>query len=171
MNTQHEGYMMNSKTILLAGMLLMTPMLMMAEEVKDITVLIEKAQNATFSERFEIIGQIKKHLSTLNEQDREVAMAQIQVARDATRQERKEQFGGEMSEERIADIKANMTAEQVTDFEKRLESHKKGEGVRRGPPTQDEISEIKANMTPEQEIAFDAKIKAYQENKFRGKVQ
>jgi hypothetical protein len=64
-----------------------------------------------------------------------------------------------------------MTAEQVTDFEKRLESHKKGEGVRRGPPTQDEISEIKANMTPEQEIAFDAKIKAYQENKFRGKVQ
>jgi hypothetical protein len=140
---------MNSKTILLAGMLLMTPILTIAEEVTDLTVLIEKAQNATFSERFEIISQIKEHLTTLNEEDREVAMAQIQVARDGTRQKRKEQFGGEMSEERIADLKSNMTPEQVVDFEKRLKSHKKGEDVRRGPPTQEEIAEIKSNMTPE----------------------
>jgi len=40
-----------------------------------------------------------------------------------------------MSKERIADLKSNMTPEQVVDFEKRLKSHKKGEAVRRGPPT------------------------------------
>ncbi len=118
---------MNSRTMILASMLLMTPVLTIADETIDITTLIEKAKNATFTERFEIIGKIKEKLSTMNEEDREVAMAEIQVVRDRTRQERKEQFAGEMSEKRIADIKANMTPEQVKEFDAKIKAHQEKE--------------------------------------------
>jgi hypothetical protein len=157
---------MKLRTILLAGMLLATPILVMANEVTDVSILIEEAKNATPDKRFSIINDIKTQIATMNEDDRAVALAELQTARDSVRQERKEQFGGEMSEEKIAEIKANMTPEQIEAFDAKVQSR---QGARRGPPSEDKIAEIKANMTPEQVEVFDARIKERQENGFTGR--
>jgi hypothetical protein len=69
----------------LAGLLLSTPMLVHADEARDISILIEKAKNSTFLEKFEIISEIKAQLATMNDDDRAVAMAKIEVARESIR--------------------------------------------------------------------------------------
>ena len=69
----------------LAGMLLATPVLVHADEARDISILIEKAKNSTFLVRFEIISEIKAQLATMNDDDRAVAMAKIEVARESIR--------------------------------------------------------------------------------------
>ena len=80
---------MELRTIVLvsvfAGMLLATPVLVHADELKDITTLIEKAKKSTFFGKFEIIGQIKEQLAKMNEEDRAVAMAKIEAARESIR--------------------------------------------------------------------------------------
>jgi hypothetical protein len=76
---------MKLRTIVLTGMLLATPIFLIADEATNITALIEKAKNATFFDRFEIIGQIKAQLSTMNEDDRAVAMTEIKIARESVR--------------------------------------------------------------------------------------
>jgi hypothetical protein len=111
---------MKLRTILLAGMLLATPILVMADEVTDVSILIEEAKNATPDKRFEIINDIKAQIARMNEDDRAVALAEVQAARDGVRQERQGQFAGEMTEEKIAEIKANMTPEQEVAFDARM---------------------------------------------------
>jgi hypothetical protein len=160
---------MKLRTILLAGMLLATPILVMADEVTDVSILIEEAKNATPDKRFSIINEIKTQIATMNEDDRAVALAEVQAARDGVRQERQGQFGAEMTEDKIAEIKANMTPEQVEAFDARMESRQNGEGRRQGPPSEEQIAVIKANMTPEQEVAFDARMAERQANGFTGR--
>jgi hypothetical protein len=111
---------MKLRTILLAGMLLATPILVMANEVTDVSILIEEAKNATPDKRFSIINDIKTQIATMNEDDRAVALAEVQAVRDGVREERQGQFGAEMTEDKIAEIKANMTPEQEVAFDARM---------------------------------------------------
>jgi hypothetical protein len=153
---------MKLRSILLAGILLGTTTLAMAEEVVDITNLIEEAQNATPEQRFELINEIKDQIATMNEDDRATAIAQVQASRDTMRETRRDQFSGELTDDKIAEIKANMSPEQIEAFDARLQNIGDNGEARRGPPSAEQIADIKANMTPEQIEVFDQRIQERQ---------
>ena len=160
---------MKLRTVLITGILLGTSTLSMASEPVDITNLIEQAKNSAPEQRFELINEIKGQIATMNENDRATAIAQVQASRDAMRNTRTNQFSGELTDDKIAEIKATMSTEQVKAFEERLQ-HGNRE-ARRGPPTAEQIAEIKSNMTPEQVKIFEERIQARQEGGTRGRPE
>jgi len=160
---------MKLRTILLTGILLGTTTLAIATEPVDITNLIEEAKNSAPEQRFELINQIKGQIATMNESDRATAIAQVQSSRDTMRNTRANQFSGELTDDKIAEIKATMSPEQIKIFEERIQNGNKE--ARRGPPTAEQIAEIKSNMTPEQVKIFEERIQARQEAGTRGRPE
>jgi hypothetical protein len=125
---------MKLNTTLLAGLLLGATILTMAEEEVDINVLITEAKNAAPAERFELINKIKIQISTMNEAERSAALAEMQASRDAMRATRASQFSGELTEDKIAEIKENMTPEQIEAFDARM-AEREEYFSKMGPPS------------------------------------
>jgi hypothetical protein len=62
---------------------LMLPILSNDKDNKEITVLIDKAKNAPLSQRIELIMQIKQNIASMNDENRAIAIAEVQKQRKA----------------------------------------------------------------------------------------
>ncbi len=74
-------------TILCVSMLLFTSAFSEDKESVDIAALIEEAKKAPLPKRFELIIQIKKEIATMNDENRAIAIAEVQTQRNAFRNE------------------------------------------------------------------------------------
>jgi len=78
-------------TIFCVSILLMAPLLSdtLSNEKKsvDISVLIEEAKKAPLEKRFELILEIKKEIANMNDENRAIAIAKVQIQRKAFRAE------------------------------------------------------------------------------------
>jgi hypothetical protein len=92
-------------TLLFLAICLTTPLLSTAED--NLTTLIDEAKKAPLFKRIELIIQIKKLIASMNEEKRAVAIAEVQVQREAFRNE------NNVSQEEIKEFRAKMIAYEV----------------------------------------------------------
>jgi hypothetical protein len=98
---------MKLKNLFFIGILLTTPLISIEEDNVTITALIDEAKKAPLFKRIELIIKIKKVIASMNEEKRAVAIAEVQVQREAFRNE------NNVSQEQIEEFRAKMIAYEV----------------------------------------------------------
>jgi arginine/lysine/ornithine decarboxylase len=95
---------MKFKNILTIGIFLLAATISRSEEMIDITKLIEEAKKAPFEKRFKLILKIKKTIASMNDENRAMAIAEVQTQRKSFRKE------NNMSQKQVDAFKAKMKA-------------------------------------------------------------
>jgi hypothetical protein len=82
----------------------MTPIISKEQKTVDIAALIEEAKKAPLEKRFKLILEIKKTIASMNDENRAMAIAEVQTQRKSFRKE------NNMSQKQVDAFKAKMKA-------------------------------------------------------------
>jgi hypothetical protein len=90
--------------ISLVCIFLITPLISKEQKSVDIAALIDEAKKAPLEKRFELIIKIKKTIANMNDENRAIAIAQVQAKREAFKNE------NNMSQEQVEAFKLKIHA-------------------------------------------------------------